>query len=215
MDEDFADVRVEHELPVVTAPPDSGPDPSIRPWPADGTWISPDLTITNPMATTFGWPQPTIQGGATNTLTATVSNNTNQPASNVIVGFWVKDFTVSEAAPEQLLGYVKQDVPAQKATAFALPWDVPDIKRTWIGALLAAFLPTLTLPQPTHLCLVARILPLQDASGKLLERTVDNNVAQTNVTWAFASIASPTSAPAFRSVLPIHSMTGQLPQISR
>jgi M6 family metalloprotease-like protein len=182
-DDDRAVVRVRYGPPVIPTPVQAGPDPSIRPWPGDGIWVSPDLTVTNPMSTAFG--VTAIQNGAINTIVARVSNNTDQLASSVIVGFWVKDFTLSVHGPEQFLGFAApQDVQPNSTTTFSMPWAVPNKQPYGIPAL----------PYPTHVCLVARIRPLMNAAETLLlERSADNNAAQTNITLAFASFSSPTT----------------------
>ena len=180
--DESAVVRVRYQPPVIPTPVQAGPDPSIRPWPGDGIWVSPDLTITNPMSTAFGFAA--IQNGAINTIVATVSNNTDQLAANVMVGFWVKDFTVSEHGPEQFLGFAApQNVQPNSSTTFSMPWAVPNKQPFGVPAL----------PYSTHVCLVARIRPLMNAAGALLERSADNNAAQTNITVAFASFSSPTT----------------------
>ena len=186
--DDAAEVRVRYGPAVVPAPTVSGPDPSIRPWPGNGIWVSPDLTVTNAMSTAFGVTG--IQNGAINTIVATVANNTDQPAPNVVVGFWVEDFTLAERGPEQFLGLTApQTMPPNSTTTFSMPWAVPNKQPFGIPAL----------PYPTHQCLVARIRPLVDAAGSPLERSAENNEAQTNITIAFASFSSPTT----RSRVPV------------
>jgi M6 family metalloprotease-like protein len=177
-----ATVRVRYQPAVVPTPVASGPDPSIRPWPGNGIWVSPDLTITNEMTKLFGFAA--IQNGATNTIIATVTNNTDQIATGVDVGFWVKDFTVSENAPETFIGYAPaKDIAANSSETFSVLWVVPNNRPYGIPGL----------PYLTHVCLIARIRPMVDASGILQERSAENNSAQTNITLAFSSYSSPTT----------------------
>ena len=178
--DDNATVRVRYQPAVVPSPSTSGPDPSIRPCPGNGVWVSPDLTITNPMSTLFGFAA--IQSGATNQIVATVNNNTDVTAKGVDVGFWVKDYTVSVNAPETFIGYASaKDIKPNSKETFSVDWKVP--------SKMPYGYPD--LPYSTHMCLVARIRPMVDANGVLQERTADNNNAQTNITIAFSSHSSP------------------------
>ncbi|MGH2670447.1 MAG: hypothetical protein ACRDH5_15255, partial [bacterium] len=178
--DDNATVHVRYQPAEVPSPATSGPDPSVRPWPGNGVWVSPDLTITNPMSKLFGFAA--IQNGATNTIVATVANNTDQVATGVDVGFWVKDFTVSANAPETFIGYAyAKDIKPNSTETFSVDWKVPSKMPFGVP----------DLPYFTHVCLVARIRPMVDANGALLERSADNNGAQTNITVAFSSSASP------------------------
>jgi hypothetical protein len=62
-----------------------------------------------------------------------------------------------------------------------MPWAVPNAQPYGVPGL----------PYTTHVCLVARIAALTDKNGMVIERSVDNNQAQTNITLGFASFASP------------------------
>jgi hypothetical protein len=180
--DDNATVRVRYQPAVVPTPVASGPDPSIRPWPGNGIWVSPDLTITNEMTKIFGFAA--IQNGATNTIVANVANNTDKTATGVDVGFWVKDFTVSEHAPETFIGYaLAKNIAANSTETFSVPWVVPNKQPYGVPGL----------PYLTHVCLIARIRPMVDAAGILQERSAENNNAQTNITMGFASYSSPTT----------------------
>jgi M6 family metalloprotease-like protein len=178
--DESAVVHVRYGPPPVPTPALDGPDPSLRPWPGNGVWVSPDLTITNPMVAAFGFPA--IQNGVTNTIVATVHNDTDRLARGVTVGFWVKDFAVSAGGVEQLLGYSgAQDVAANSTATFTMAWPVPNAMPLGLSGM----------PYTTHVCLVARITPLTGPGGALLERSANNNEAQTNITLAFSSFASP------------------------
>lgn len=180
-DDDSAIVRVRYQ-PVPNPVPawPNGPDLSIRPWPGGEIWQSPDIRIDNRLAQTLGIAIP--WAGHDNTIVATVKNSGNFNARNVKVGFWVKDFTISDAGPETFLGWAFGDIDAGMSREFSMAWTPPG-PTGWLG-----------LVQSAHYCLVVRISPYTDPSNPAIgEVNPNNNVAQSNYTAVFTLAGSPFS----------------------
>ncbi len=167
---DNADIRIRYGV-------NSKPDPSIRPWPAgsDRRWQSPDIEIQNARnladASLFNLPW----ANNPNTIIAKVKNNGNLAAPNVLVNFYVKDYTVTNA-PETFLGSQQKNIP---------PGATVEFNTTW------------TPPSEGHYCIVVRI-PLYQTGGtpSVVEMTELNNLAQSN----YDSYISASSSPFTREI---------------
>lgn len=161
-----ADVRVRYGA-------NGRPDPSIRPWPASPTrpWQSPDIEVRNARSSVRPEWANVPWAGHANSVVATVRNGGNVAANNVVVNFFVKNYTVANA-PETFLGTDTRSIPPGGAVEFSTNWNAP---------------------ATGHFCIIARI-PLYQAPGTgLVELTELNNVAQSNYDRFIPSTASPST----------------------
>ncbi|TIC87549.1 hypothetical protein E8D34_10575 [Nocardioides sp. GY 10113] len=161
-----ADVRVRYGA-------NGRPDPSIRPWPASPSrpWQSPDIEVRNARsATRPEWANVPWSGHA-NTVVATVRNNGTVAANGVVVNFYVKNYTLSNA-PETFLGSDTRSIPPGGAVEFNATWNAP---------------------ASGHYCVIARIPLFQDAGTGIVELTELNNMAQSNYDRFIPSTASPST----------------------
>jgi CARDB len=183
-DDDRATVRVRYQpdpAPVPAWP--NGPDPSIRPWPpvGDDYW-SPDIQIENALVKVFQARVP--WAGHDNTIVATVTNSGNMDARNVRVGFWIRDFTISNSGPETFLGWVTHDLGAGKSSKFSMKWVPPATVSNPPNAIFGS----------AHYCVVVRISPYVDPLNSAIhEINPDNNMAQSNYTVLYSLASSPFS----------------------
>lgn len=151
------------------------PDPSIRPWPGGDVWQSPDIVVSNARSTTRAEWLNTPWAGQLNTITARVTNRGNFVATNVTVNFYVKDFTLGDAA-ETWLGRDVRTIAAGAVTDFSTTWTPP----------------ANTPENGAHYCVVVRIPLYQDPGNPaVVELTELNNLAQSNYTRFISSTASP------------------------
>ncbi|MCB0230535.1 MAG: hypothetical protein H6647_16440 [Anaerolineales bacterium] len=181
-DDDQARVRVSYQpVPAPEPPWPNAPDPSIRPWPGGNDWRSPDIRVENAAFKNIPW------AGHENRVIATVTNSGTMDAHNVKVGFWVKDFTVSDAGPETLLGWDFNDISAGASHEFSVSWVPPA-------------LPFIIFPfREVHYCVVVRITPHSEGSPRRGEMNPYNNQAQSNYTLVYTLSGSPFS----RKLLPV------------
>jgi M6 family metalloprotease-like protein len=155
------------------------PDPAIRPWPASPSrpWQSPDIEVRNVrnLADPASWFNVPWEAH-TNEVLGRVTNRGTIDAPAVVVDFYVKDFTVTNAA-ETLLGTDQHDIPAGQTVEFQTTWTPPD---------------------QGHYCIVVRIRPysITSVTPPLDELTALNNEAQSN----YDRYISRTMSPAERVV---------------
>jgi hypothetical protein len=184
-DDDRANVRVSYQPVAAPQPPwPNGPDPSIRPWPGGDNWQSPDIRIENALKLgNVPWT------GHANTIVATVKNDGTIDATNVRVGFWVKDFTASATGPETFLGWdIPRNVVAGGTTEFQMSWTPPVLGPGIFGLFTFA-----------HFCVVVRIAPHSQGNPPRGEVNPNNNEAQSNYTVLWTLQGSPFS----RTRLPV------------
>ncbi len=162
-----ADVRIKFGV-------NARPDPAIRPWPASPSrpWQSPDIEVRNVrnLADPVSWFNVPWEAHA-NDVIGRVTNRGSMDAPAVVVDFYVKDFTVTNA-PETLLGTDQHDVAAGHTVEFQTTWTPPD---------------------QGHYCIVVRIRPYSIASAQppVAELTTLNNEAQSNYDRYISRTASP------------------------
>lgn len=168
MEDDWARIEVSYGT-------NSRPDPSIRPWPREGTnaWQSPDIEVFNDKNAADASFKNLPWTGHPNKIVARVKNSGDLLATDVRVNFGVKDFTVGDPV-ETPLGFDVKDIPAGDTVEFEFEGWVP--------------------PPGDHFCVTARI-PLHVNSDALrtVEVTELNNIAQSNYTEFISSEASPPS----------------------
>ena len=153
------------------------PDPSIRPWPGGDNWRSPDIEVRNAKSDLDGAWLNVPWAGHTNRVVAKVGNGGNFLAKSVVVNFFVKDFSITNA-PEFSIGSETKDVAPGATVEFQANWTPP------------ANTPT----EDAHYCLVVRIPLFQDPGNPaIVELTELNNVAQSNYTRFISDSASPSS----------------------
>jgi len=149
------------------------PDPSIRPWPAgEGReYQSPDIEIRNarnaadPSLYNVPW------ASHPNTIVARITNRGTLRAESVVAKFYMKGLTTG-GAPEVLRGSDTQTIDAGATVEFSVPW---------------------TPPPEGHYCVVVRIQQYWTPTLRVAERTVLNNVAQSNYARFISGTASPAS----------------------
>jgi CARDB len=162
-----ADIRVRYGV-------NGRPDPSIRPWPAapDRPWQSPDIEVQNARSTARPEWKNTPWGGHANTVVATVRNAGTIAAPNVVVNFFVKNYTVANA-PETFLGSDTKTIAPGGTETFTTTWNAPS---------------------SGHYCIIVRI-PLYQVptAPSIVEMTELNNLAQSNYDRFIPSTASPST----------------------